>query len=125
MGSRSRSRSRRRLSSRDSSSSYNKKGGYSRKDKAEIFFPGRGDPLISFREFYHVQPQNSNVNYETLEKYYENYKKEFEKDQIKIFFEEHKTDTWFIEKYDPIVSYQIYKNTIEEIGNIAKKFFEK
>ena len=64
------------------------------------------------------------VQIETLEKYYENYRKEWEKDQGKNFFNEHKNQQWFIEKYDPIVSHGIYKNTLEDVARMAKNFFE-
>ena len=90
-----------------------------------VYFGGptwRAD--ISLKEFLNLQPSHSRVSHDTLQKYYDNYRKEWEKDQIKIFFNDHENEQWFIEKYDPIVSYGIYKNTLEDISRISKKFCE-
>lgn len=38
------------------------------------------------------------------QKYYEEYKTEYERKHLEIFFSEHKDEHWFTEKYDPIVS---------------------
>jgi len=124
--SRSRSRENRRRPS-SSSNSYKKqhhKGDRHSGYKPEIFIPKTDGPLISFKEFFHLQPAESSVKYATLEKYYENYKKEHERDQVKIFFNEHKNDQWFIEKYDPIIGYQIYRNTLIDVERIANKFYD-
>lgn len=43
---------------------------------------------------------------------------------MEIFFGEHKTEEWFVEKYDPILSDRLKEERRQESQKNAERFFE-
>jgi hypothetical protein len=58
--------------------------------------------MLSFKQF--MELQHNPMAIEEAQKYYDEYKNEYERKHLEIFFSEHKSDHWFMEKYDPLVS---------------------
>lgn len=70
-----------------------------------VNIPDLTEPLLSFKDFQQMQndPLDSTDNY----KLYEEYKNDHFKKQAEIFYESHKSDSWFLEKYHPLHSYKL------------------
>jgi len=73
-----------------------------RRDTRQIVRPSLAGGMLSFKQF--MELQHSPLPIEEAQKFYEEYKNEYERKHLEIFFSEHKTDHWFQEKYDPLVS---------------------
>ncbi|MCQ2816846.1 MAG: DUF3546 domain-containing protein, partial [archaeon] len=84
----------------------------------KINFPVLENNLVSFDLFKEIQ-ENPHEE-EELENAYKEYKDTFESTKLKKFYEDHKDDEWFKEKYDPKISL----NLMEEKKGLCKKFFQ-
>ena len=73
-----------------------------RSDDRRVFRPGLAGALLTFKEF--MELQHHPLELAEAEKFYNEYKAQYERKQFEIFFKEHADDHWFIEKYDPLVS---------------------
>ena len=69
-----------------------------------------------------IKPDNVDRN--KAEKFYEKYKKDWERKQLEIFFGEHKVEEWFAEKYDPVLSERLKEERRSESQKNAERFFE-
>lgn len=73
-----------------------------RRDRPYIKRPDLSGGLLTYKQF--MELQGDPIDPFEAQKYYEDYKRDFEKKQLEIFFIKHKDEHWFIEKYDPQVS---------------------
>jgi hypothetical protein len=64
---------------------------------------------------------NTRHDDEELHRKYSTYKEEFGFRQLRTFFENHKEEEWFLEKYEP----KHLKPRLEESNELKKKLFEK
>lgn len=83
------------------------------RSKIDIF-NGSLKNLKQFAEF-----QSEDISQSELEKRYQEYQEEYKKRQNKIFFEDHKNEEWFKEKYEP--SY-LEKKRIQRIEKSIQAF---
>eukprot|EP01015_Nassula_variabilis_P037649 TRINITY_DN999_c0_g1_i3.p1 TRINITY_DN999_c0_g1~~TRINITY_DN999_c0_g1_i3.p1 ORF type:complete len:679 (-),score=87.66 TRINITY_DN999_c0_g1_i3:160-2196(-) len=108
---------------RDYSPHDSDRGHKRQKDKRKkVFVPGLDGPLLSYREFMELQSEK--VDSELGDKIYNKYKRDYEQKQREIFYQEHKNDEWFKEKYDPILSQKFKDERKEEAQAIAQRFFK-
>ena len=70
--------------------------------KGSVLIPSLAGGLLSFKQF--MEMQHSPIPLSEAQTFYNDYKSRFEQKHLEIFFSEHKTEPWFIEKYDPIIS---------------------
>jgi len=109
---------RRRDERDDSDERYTKK----RSRNPEIIKPGLNGPLLSFKVF--MEMQEFPISMEDAEKYYNEYKAVHDRKQSEIFFQMHKDEHWFREKYDPQLLFK-WKNEQRKQGQmLSKKFFD-
>ncbi|OMJ81799.1 hypothetical protein SteCoe_17683 [Stentor coeruleus] len=70
--------------------------------KGSVLIPSLAGGLLTFKQF--MEMQHSPIPLSEAQGFYNDYKSKFEQKHLEIFFAEHKSEPWFIEKYDPIVS---------------------
>lgn len=70
--------------------------------KGSVLIPSLAGGLLAFKQF--MEMQHSPIPLSEAQGFYNDYKSKFEQKHLEIFFAEHKSEPWFIEKYDPIVS---------------------
>lgn len=93
--------------------------------------PSLDVPLVTFELFCELfnekdPKKNSNMTEDDYKKLYEEYKTNHEKKNSEEFFNYHKNDEWFLEKYNPYDYNQFnYKERNEMCQKKAKIFFEK
>ncbi|CAG8546017.1 4633_t:CDS:10 [Paraglomus occultum] len=88
------------------------------KDPAELDF------LVTYKYFVDYlmyKNPNTRCDDEELHRKYSAYKEEFGFRQLRTFFETHKEEEWFLEKYEP----KHLKPRIDEANELKKKLFEK
>lgn len=73
-----------------------------RRDTRQVVRPSLAGGMLSFKQF--MELQHSPIPIEEGQRFYDEYKNEYERKHLEIFFSERKTDHWFQEKYDPTVS---------------------
>ena len=74
----------------------------SREIKLPFTRPSLAGGLLSFKQF--MELQHEPIPPFEAQHYYEDYKSKYERKHLEIFFFDHKTEHWFIEKYEPIIS---------------------
>ena len=82
--------------------------------------------ILSFKNF--LQNLNQNLTPEQATKRYNEYKNNFRKDQIELFFDAHKEEEWFKFRYHPDESVkrkEEYRNAIKRRLNIFMDLYEK
>ncbi|MFS8160589.1 MAG: SERRATE/Ars2 domain-containing protein [Candidatus Roizmanbacteria bacterium] len=84
--------------------------------------PSLSGPLISFKTFMEMQHQH--IESEAAQKCYDEYKNEHSKKQADIFFNMHKDEHWFKEKYYPEQAHQWKQEQIAQSKMIAKTFID-
>ena len=70
--------------------------------KSGIVKPSLAGGLLNFKQF--MELQHEAIPPFDAQQYYEDYKSKYERKHLEIFFFDHKSEHWFIEKYDPIIS---------------------
>ena len=92
------------------------------------FQPSLDVPLVTFELFsdlYKEKANDNNVSEEELKKLYEEYKGNHEQKNNEQFYNHHKSDEWFLEKYNPEKFVQFNeKERSEMCQNKAKIFFD-
>ena len=97
--------------------------------KSKIWYPAYHDPkqtivkpslaggLLNFKQF--MELQHEPIPPLSAQQHYEEYKGKYERKHLEIFFFDHKTEHWFIEKYDPVVSqkWQTEKNLNAKVSS--------
>lgn len=73
-----------------------------RSGKIHIVRPNLAGGMLSFKQF--MEMQHDPIPPFEAQQCYDDYKSNYERKHLEIFFSEHKSEPWFIEKYDPIVS---------------------
>jgi hypothetical protein len=68
--------------------------------------------------------QEKHIDRNEAEKYYTEYKNAYERKQSEIFFQIHKKDHWFREKYHPQLLYKFKQEQMKQSQIYAKKFNE-
>jgi hypothetical protein len=76
--------------------------------------------MLSFKQF--MELQHSPLPMEDASKFYEDYKNEYERKHLEIFFNEHKTDLWFTEKYDPNIA-ERWQEERKHSAKVSHKLF--
>jgi hypothetical protein len=71
-----------------------------------------------------MEAQPHKIESEKAEKTYNKYRKEYEEKQNQIFFAEHKSDEWFKEKYDPLLSDKLREERRAEAKANADRFLK-
>ena len=84
--------------------------------------PGLNGPLLSYKAF--MDMQENPINMADAEKYYSKYKDAYERKQWEIFFQIHKDEHWFREKYDPQLLFKFKNDQMKQSQTLAKRFFE-
>ena len=102
----------------DSDDRYNRR----RQKGAEVIRPGLNGPLLSYKAFMDLQVNPIDRN--EAEKYYQEYKSAHDRKQSEIFFQIHKNEPWFQEKYHPKWLYKFKQEQIKQSQMLAKKFNE-
>ena len=77
--------------------------------------------MKSFKQFADTQDDISSGD---LDKMYEEYQNEYKRRQLLVFFNEHKVDEWFKEKYEPSYLEQKRVDKYESARQNAKAFAE-
>ena len=70
--------------------------------KSGIVKPSLAGGLLNFKQF--MELQHEPIPPFEAQQFYEDYKSKYERKHLEIFFFDHKSEHWFIEKYDPIIS---------------------
>ena len=91
-----------------------------RRDRPFIKRPDLSGGLLTYKQF--MELQGDPIDPFEAQKFYEDYKKDYEKKQLEIFFVKHKEEHWFIEKYDPQVS-QRWQEERYLNAKVLHKFF--
>lgn len=89
---------------------------------SEVIRPGLNGPLLSYQQFMDLQ--ESHIDMKEAEKYYAEYKNAYDRKQSEIFFQIHKNEHWFQEKYHPKYVYKFNQEQIKQSQILAKKFNE-
>ncbi len=90
--------------------------------KERVNQPGLHGPMINFKTFMEMQHQH--IDPEAAQKCYDEYKAEHQKKQADIFFNMHKEEHWFKEKYYPEQAYQWKLEQIAQSKLIARSFVD-
>jgi len=80
-------------------------------------------PLKSYKQF--LDAQEDNISPSEGEKRYEEYQNEYKRRQLRVFFNEHKQDEWFKEKYDPALLDQKRTIRLATAKQALKNFTEE
>ena len=91
------------------------------------FHPSLDIPLVSFDLFcqlYNEKGSEKNLSENELKKLYDEYKLNHEQKNNEKFYNNHKDDEWFLEKYNPYKYTQINQERGEMCQKKAKLFFE-
>ncbi len=67
--------------------------------------PSMHYPLVTYKAFMEMQHDNV-IDSHDAQRMYDEYKTIHQEKQSKIFFDQHKNESWFREKYDPELSYK-------------------
>ena len=70
--------------------------------KKIVVKPSLAGGLLNFKQF--MELQHESIPPFDAQQNYEEYKAKYERKHLEIFFYDHKTEHWFIEKYDPVIS---------------------
>ena len=84
--------------------------------------PGLNGPLLSYKAFMDMQENPINMN--DAEKYYSKYKDAYERKQCEIFYQIHKDEHWFREKYDPQLQFKFKNDQIKQSQTLSKRFMD-
>ena len=84
--------------------------------------PGLNGQLLSFKVF--MEMQENPISMEDAEKYYNEYKTAHDRKQSEIFYQMHKEDHWFREKYDPQLLFKWKNEQKKQAQVLSKKFFD-
>ena len=90
------------------------------------FQPSLDIPLVTydlFCELYRRKSSNKNINDEELKKFYDEYKMNHEQKNNEQFYNNHKTDEWFLEKYHPEKFVQFNEKERSEMCQKKSKIF--
>lgn len=71
-----------------------------------------------------MEMQENPISMDDAEKYYSEYKTAHDRKQSEIFFQMHKTEPWFREKYDPQLLFKWRSEQNKQAQVLSKKFFE-
>ena len=91
-----------------------------RKKEFKVVRPSLAGGMLSFKQF--MELQHFPISPFEAQKYYDEYKEQYEKKHLEIFFNEHKDEHWFTEKYDPIVS-QRWQEERQLNAKVSHKMF--
>lgn len=69
--------------------------------------------------------QRDSLSNEEAQKYYDQYKADQNKRQAEVFYETHKHESWFKEKYDPEQIYFWKQDRYKTANSLAQKFIEE
>jgi len=78
--------------------------------------------LMSYKEFMATLPDD--VSPEEAQEAYTRYKTEFSKSEERIFWEAHRKEEWFQERYDPVVIEQLRQAKAKRVSEATKQFME-
>jgi len=84
--------------------------------------PGLNGPLLNYKAF--MDMQENPINMTDAEKYYSKYKDAHDRKQSEIFYQIHKDEHWFREKYDPQLLYKFKNDQIKQSQLLCKRFME-
>ena len=73
-----------------------------REGKLSISRPSLAGGLLNFKQF--MELQHEPIPPLEAQQHYDEYKSKYERKHLEIFFFDHKSEPWFTEKYDPIIS---------------------
>jgi len=93
-----------------------------RSRNSEVIKPGLNGPLLSYKSFMDLQ--ENPISMKDAEKYYAEYKNAHDRKQSEIFFQVHKGEHWFQEKYHPKLMYKYNQEQIKQSQALCKKFNE-
>jgi hypothetical protein len=88
--------------------------------------PSKLDTLVTFKyfsDYYHQKEKN--MDDEELSRRYSIYKENFTHKQSQKFFEAHKKEEWFIDKYHPVESLVYREELIKRKQKMYEEFIEK
>ena len=73
-----------------------------REAKPSVARPSLAGGLLNFKQF--MELQHEPIPPLEAQQHYDDYKSKYERKHLEIFFFDHKSEPWFTEKYDPIIS---------------------
>jgi len=77
---------------------------------------------MSYKEFMATLPDD--VSPEEAQEAYTRYKTEFSKSEERIFWEAHRKEEWFQERYDPVVIEQLRQAKAKRVSEATEQFME-
>jgi hypothetical protein len=87
---------------------------------SEVIKPGLSGPLMTYKQFMDLQ--ENPISMKDAEKFYAEYKNAHDRKQSEIFFQVHKNDHWFQEKYHPKFMYKFKQEQIKQSQILSEKF---
>ena len=84
--------------------------------------PGLNGPLLSYKAF--MDMQENPISMSDAEKHYSKYKDAYERKQWEIFYQIHKDEHWFREKYDPQLQFKFKNDQMKQSQTLARRFME-
>ena len=93
-------------------------GGF--RSKASVARPSLAGGLLNFKQF--MELQHEPIPPLEAQQHYDDYKSKYERKHLEIFFFDHKSEPWFTEKYDPIVS-QRWQEERHQNAKISNRLF--